>query len=258
MSDGDALLAAICAQPEEDVPRLAYADWLDETGDPANARYARYIRAAVRLARPSLSPPRRPSFLKFLFGMGVMPAGTQRRLEKYKQKRDEFWRDRDERITAGRVRDAEEEWAVSEFGIFALQFAVGVEMQVFFPSFQWNRGFPERWSGEMNHWMVCGPHLVRRFPLTALHVEDQRPWQGEYWVPEGVRNPPNFWTYVRYGSYELADDDDRKYATIPAEIFRCLPGAGPDARFWCAPDHDVAPDRALELAMLSWAREEAV
>jgi uncharacterized protein (TIGR02996 family) len=30
MSDGPALLAAICANPDEDTPRLAYADWLDE------------------------------------------------------------------------------------------------------------------------------------------------------------------------------------------------------------------------------------
>lgn len=30
MSEEGALLAAICAEPEEDTPRLAYADWLDE------------------------------------------------------------------------------------------------------------------------------------------------------------------------------------------------------------------------------------
>ncbi len=30
MNDGDALVAAITAQPEEDTPRLVYADWLDE------------------------------------------------------------------------------------------------------------------------------------------------------------------------------------------------------------------------------------
>lgn len=30
MSDGDALLRAILAHPEEDTPRLVYADWLDE------------------------------------------------------------------------------------------------------------------------------------------------------------------------------------------------------------------------------------
>jgi uncharacterized protein (TIGR02996 family) len=28
--DDAALLAAICAEPDDDTPRLAYADWLDE------------------------------------------------------------------------------------------------------------------------------------------------------------------------------------------------------------------------------------
>jgi uncharacterized protein (TIGR02996 family) len=44
VSDGDALLAAIRAHPDEDVPRLAYADWLDETGvSPARARFVRLM-----------------------------------------------------------------------------------------------------------------------------------------------------------------------------------------------------------------------
>ncbi len=51
MSDGDALLAAILAQPDEDVPRLAYADWLDETGaEPERAR-AELIRVQIELHR---------------------------------------------------------------------------------------------------------------------------------------------------------------------------------------------------------------
>ena len=53
MSDGDALLSAILAQPDEDVPRLAYADWLDEQvvgGESATAR-AELIRVQIELAR---------------------------------------------------------------------------------------------------------------------------------------------------------------------------------------------------------------
>ena len=32
MSERKQLLAAICANPEEDTPRLAFADWLEEQG----------------------------------------------------------------------------------------------------------------------------------------------------------------------------------------------------------------------------------
>ncbi len=32
MSDGEALLKAILEQPDDDTPRLVYADWLQENG----------------------------------------------------------------------------------------------------------------------------------------------------------------------------------------------------------------------------------
>jgi uncharacterized protein (TIGR02996 family) len=41
MSDNEALLAAIAAQPDEDTPRLAFADWLEEHGQPIRAEFIR-------------------------------------------------------------------------------------------------------------------------------------------------------------------------------------------------------------------------
>jgi uncharacterized protein (TIGR02996 family) len=41
MDDGTALLAAIALYPDEDVPRLAYADWLDEHNSPVRAEFIR-------------------------------------------------------------------------------------------------------------------------------------------------------------------------------------------------------------------------
>src|SRR5882672_7014009 len=51
MSDEQALLAAIFAHPEEDTPRLVYADWLDEQGGESNAARAEYIRLEIEHAR---------------------------------------------------------------------------------------------------------------------------------------------------------------------------------------------------------------
>jgi uncharacterized protein (TIGR02996 family) len=42
-----ALLRAIRANPDEDTPRLAYADWLDEHDQPERAEF---IRVQVQLA----------------------------------------------------------------------------------------------------------------------------------------------------------------------------------------------------------------
>jgi uncharacterized protein (TIGR02996 family) len=51
-SDEAALLAAIAAHPEEDTPRLAYADLLDETGRHERAEFIRAQVGAARLTRP--------------------------------------------------------------------------------------------------------------------------------------------------------------------------------------------------------------
>ena len=44
---GTALLAAILAAPDEDTPRLVYADWLEENGEPERAAF---IRVQIRIA----------------------------------------------------------------------------------------------------------------------------------------------------------------------------------------------------------------
>ncbi|MFO0823796.1 MAG: TIGR02996 domain-containing protein [Gemmataceae bacterium] len=51
MIDRDAMLAAIRAEPDEDTPRLALADWLDEHGDPGRAAF---IRLQIEVMRAEL------------------------------------------------------------------------------------------------------------------------------------------------------------------------------------------------------------
>jgi uncharacterized protein (TIGR02996 family) len=53
MSDEEALLAAIAAHPEEDTPRLAFADWLEEHGEAIRAEF---IRVQVEVARVETLP----------------------------------------------------------------------------------------------------------------------------------------------------------------------------------------------------------
>lgn len=47
MTDGPALLATILSQPDDDTPRLVYADWLEEDDQPERAEF---IRAQCRVA----------------------------------------------------------------------------------------------------------------------------------------------------------------------------------------------------------------
>ena len=48
MNDEEAFLRAICEHPDEDTPRLAFADWLDEQGGEANTFWAELIRDQLR------------------------------------------------------------------------------------------------------------------------------------------------------------------------------------------------------------------
>ncbi len=51
MSDCDALLAAILAHPDDDTPRLVYADWLDEHDEPDRAEFIRIQCCLDRISR---------------------------------------------------------------------------------------------------------------------------------------------------------------------------------------------------------------
>jgi uncharacterized protein (TIGR02996 family) len=56
MSDEKALLAAIWKHPHEDAPRLVYADWLQENGQPERAEFIRVQCELARLGQWDESP----------------------------------------------------------------------------------------------------------------------------------------------------------------------------------------------------------
>jgi uncharacterized protein (TIGR02996 family) len=56
--DREALLRAVCERPEDDAPRLRYAECLEATGDPNDALRAEFIRVQCELARLEVSDDR--------------------------------------------------------------------------------------------------------------------------------------------------------------------------------------------------------
>jgi uncharacterized protein (TIGR02996 family) len=53
ISDEDAFLRAIVANPADDAPRLVYADWLEERGDPDSEAKAAFLRDTAALTTRS-------------------------------------------------------------------------------------------------------------------------------------------------------------------------------------------------------------
>jgi uncharacterized protein (TIGR02996 family) len=58
-SPADAFLEAILQDPDDDTPRLIFADWLEEQGDAASAARAEFIRVQCTLAKGRLPSGRR-------------------------------------------------------------------------------------------------------------------------------------------------------------------------------------------------------
>ena len=61
MTHDDAFLQAILESPDDDTPRLAYADWLDEHGDPDRAEFLRVQGLLARLRWVRKVIPGRPA-----------------------------------------------------------------------------------------------------------------------------------------------------------------------------------------------------
>ena len=60
--DEVSLLRAVCDAPDDDAPRLVYADWLDDTGDAACVARAEFIRLQIRIEGVPADDPRRAVF----------------------------------------------------------------------------------------------------------------------------------------------------------------------------------------------------
>jgi uncharacterized protein (TIGR02996 family) len=63
MNTDVAFLADITEHPDDDAPRLIYADWLEDRGDQTSMARAEFIRVQIRLAQLDVDVPRRSSIL---------------------------------------------------------------------------------------------------------------------------------------------------------------------------------------------------
>src|SRR5260370_3542865 len=55
--NADAFLADVIENPDDDTPRLVFADWLEEQGDAASAGRAEFIRLQIERARQTPYQP---------------------------------------------------------------------------------------------------------------------------------------------------------------------------------------------------------
>lgn len=138
----DHLLAAILHAPDDDAPRLIYADWLDERGEWERAEF---VRVQVELVRQPANPR-----CHCLGGCLMNHAGCPLAIKEKLQKRErELWM----RIAAaepiGKVCDRK----------------------------HWSRGFVSRIELTTDAFLDHAADLFARHPITSMRLVDREPYK---------------------------------------------------------------------------------
>lgn len=184
------LLDAILAQPQDDLPRLAYADYLEETGtDLARAEFIRVQLLTARLAEPcgcTDDIPCRPHLRE-----GVLTAAH-----------------------AARWFSAAMDCPCHHNG--TARFVIANQLQVTDAHF--HRGFVYKIACSLATWQQHGKHLVQTQPIEQVTLFDRSPSQ---WSPDGRwywysqysntgylrdRLPPEIYQCLPRGVREDSDD----------------------------------------------------
>jgi len=140
MTDRERLLRRVCLDPADDLPRLLYADWCDETGRHDRAEFIRCQIEKVQVYRD------RP---KGIFSPYVDTHSWKIRFAEL--------RARERELQAPGV-----DWW-DDYG--------GPNVHVL----EWRRGFAEHIAVSCKFWLAHGPAIVRQQPITRVVLSDREP-----------------------------------------------------------------------------------
>jgi uncharacterized protein (TIGR02996 family) len=180
MTDHAALVAGILAAPTDDLPRLVFADYVEEHGDGERGRY---VRASVELNRLVEAEDYDEEHMAVVSAVAAVPAPSLWRWaadDGLPQPAGPFLV-RDTSGAVDLVRDAN----------------TGV-------AFGYRRGFVEVVRCPSAYWEPAGAALVRRAPISRVELTDKRPH----------RLPRNEWLWRRE-----ADGVGDEHNGLPAAVF---------------------------------------
>jgi uncharacterized protein (TIGR02996 family) len=152
VSDEQALLRAIRDKPDEDMPRLMYADWLDENAEDAAQRArAEFIRLQIQIP---LSSEGTLTISRARQGLGGRPGELL--------------------VVHGLT------WSVWEYGgpPYAQQEVVW--------EWEWHRGFLWRLRCGAEDWLRCVDTILPLHPIRTVTLTDQPVVQRYRYPPEGI------------------------------------------------------------------------
>lgn len=217
MIDHPGFLEDIIKNPDDDVPRIIYADWLEEQGSPSSVARAQFIRVQIRIVRD------------YPNGMRCQRNGAP--VDLYASFKP--------RCRCQPCRLNRREYHVSRQYIRSL-WEWNLCPRVSFTC-TWRRGFPERICLPLNTWRNQATTLLQAMPLRFVTLSDRQPFGREEW-PGHVS-----WRWS-HESLPLAVTD-----RLPDDIFRFLkPARGRLCKYY---DSRSDALEACSRALLAWGRK---
>lgn len=199
MDDRTALLRAILASPEDDLPRRVYADWLEEHGEYG---IAEFVRVQCDLA--ALKMPR---------GIKNRPAtlfGTDRQF--HKSGKDSEWGRRRTWLLRREVDLLElhwHEWS-GRIATYCANFHKNGAFGVRF-----TRGFVSSIRLPLAAFLAHAPTLFSRHPITAVRLTDREPGRGN--------NTDGLWYFTDSAPNDPLDPDERFPWWLPTAFYDLMP-----------------------------------
>jgi uncharacterized protein (TIGR02996 family) len=161
MTDQHALLAAIRQNPDDDTPRLVYADWLQEHDQPERAEFIRLQCEKFRLLVTNSTATESEASVNV--GYYYAPRWVrQSDLAKYKSLRD-----REQTLARNHCRSWEESDELYTLRLAGKSAMVRVPLPL---DWQWERGFIEEVKGTVVNWLVYGDKFANRHPVRRVYL----------------------------------------------------------------------------------------
>jgi uncharacterized protein (TIGR02996 family) len=251
MNDRHAFISAICANPDDDAPRLQFADWLDEQASENSgyidnnggwivqgngyAQRAEFIRVQIELVgmgwvndSPSLA-------------WGPSAERFNRRLADGRKRREEL-RTRERELLIGSPKI----WgANASFSDFLSGLGYTWPLSPSNLTWEFTRGFVESITCTLADWLTHGPAIIREHPLTRVEISDRR-------AMEFTRqDDPAEWGFA------INDFEPRASHRIPELLDEFMIGRRSSGNRIVYYPMPVAASQALSLACLAYAKAQS-
>lgn len=206
-NDGDGLLAAILADPVDDVPRLIYADYLEEYGNQLER--AEFIRLQIALAAHERSLELELPTLVDLMRGANLPKGYLLHTEWARLRRREpellhaMIPYRDEHGRAGRT------WAMYAWVPKPL-WAFNAD------HWDWSRGFVHTVRLPLQTWLDHGRAICAAHPVEVVEISDAEPLYSGLDLPPDRPMPEGFYVWVKESVSQFVG---RMNWEVPSELW---------------------------------------